>query len=30
VVPVKIWPPNEKSVIQIGRFAMPYTLLDDK
>jgi hypothetical protein len=26
VVPVKIWPPNEKSVIQIGRFAMPYTV----
>jgi hypothetical protein len=28
VVPVKIWPPTEKSVIQIGRFAMPYTLLN--
>jgi hypothetical protein len=26
VVPVKIWPPSEKSVIQIGRFALPYTL----
>jgi hypothetical protein len=26
VVPVKIWPPAEKSIIQIGRFALPYTL----
>jgi hypothetical protein len=26
VVPVKIWPPSEKSIIQIGRFALPYTL----
>jgi hypothetical protein len=26
VMPVKIWPPSEKSIIQIGRFALPYTL----
>jgi hypothetical protein len=26
VVPLRIWPPAEKSVIQIGRFLMPYTL----
>ncbi|MGA7159301.1 MAG: hypothetical protein WBY53_20830 [Acidobacteriaceae bacterium] len=26
VVPVKIWPPAERSVIQIGRFALPYSL----
>jgi hypothetical protein len=26
VVPLRIWPPSEKSVIQIGRFLMPYTL----
>lgn len=25
VVPIKIWPPNEGSFIQIGRFMMPYT-----
>lgn len=25
----RIWPPNDKSVIQIGRFTFPYTL-DDK
>jgi hypothetical protein len=28
VVPVKIWPPAERSIIQIGRFALPYTPLD--
>ena len=26
VVSVKIWPPAERSIIQIGRFGMPYTL----
>ena len=26
VLPLKIWPPAERGVIQIGRFAMPYTL----
>jgi hypothetical protein len=26
VVSVKIWPPAERSIIQIGRFALPYTL----
>lgn len=26
VVSVKIWPPTERSVIQIGRFALPYTM----
>ncbi|MGA8940459.1 MAG: hypothetical protein WB439_14960 [Acidobacteriaceae bacterium] len=26
IVPVKIWPPEERSVIQIGRFALPYSL----
>jgi hypothetical protein len=25
VVPLKIWPPSEKSAIQIGRFLMPYS-----
>ena len=25
VVPVKIWPPAERSMIQIGRFMLPYT-----
>lgn len=25
VVPIKIWPPNEGSFIQIGRFSLPYT-----
>jgi hypothetical protein len=30
VVPVKIWTPNEKSVIQIGRFAMPYSVVEEK
>ena len=28
VVPLRIWPPAEKSVIQIGRFLVPYTLED--
>jgi hypothetical protein len=28
VVPLKIWAPGEKSVIQIGRFVMPYSLED--
>ncbi len=26
IVSVKIWPPSQRSVIQIGRFAVPYTL----
>jgi hypothetical protein len=26
VVPVKIWPPTEHSMIQIGRFMMPYSV----
>jgi hypothetical protein len=26
VLPVKIWPPAERSVLQIGRFVLPYTL----
>jgi hypothetical protein len=26
VVSVKIWPPAERSIIQIGRFALPYSL----
>ena len=26
VVSVKIWPPAEHSIIQIGRFALPYTM----
>lgn len=26
VVSVKVWPPAERSVIQIGRFALPYSL----
>jgi hypothetical protein len=25
IVSVKIWPPAERSVVQIGRFALPYT-----
>ncbi len=28
IVSVKIWPPAEHSIIQIGRFALPYTLED--
>jgi hypothetical protein len=28
VVPIKIWPPNEGSFIQIGRFMLPYTPVD--
>jgi hypothetical protein len=28
IVSVKIWPPSERSVIQIGRFALPYSLGD--
>ena len=28
IVPVKIWPPSERSVLQIGRFAVPYSLGD--
>jgi hypothetical protein len=28
VVPVKIWPPADRSMIQIGRFMLPYTLPD--
>ena len=26
IVSVKIWPPSERSVIQIGRFALPYSI----
>ena len=26
VVPFRIWPPSEKAIIQIGRFAIPYEL----
>lgn len=26
VVSVKIWPPTERSIIQIGRFGLPYTM----
>jgi hypothetical protein len=26
VIPLRIWPPTERSVIQIGRFLMPYVL----
>ncbi|MBW4037976.1 MAG: hypothetical protein HIU91_03715 [Acidobacteria bacterium] len=26
VVSVKLWPPADRSIIQIGRFALPYTL----
>jgi hypothetical protein len=26
VVSIKVWPPAERSVIQIGRFALPYSL----
>ena len=25
VVPIRIWPPSERSIIQIGRFMIPYT-----
>jgi hypothetical protein len=28
VVPVKIWPPSDRSILQVGRFAMPYTPLE--
>ena len=28
VVPVKIWPPTDRSMIQIGRFMLPYTPLE--
>ncbi len=28
VVPIKIWPPAERSVIQIGRFMLPYMPVD--
>jgi hypothetical protein len=28
VVPVKIWPPSDRSIVQIGRFAIPYSPLD--
>ncbi len=28
VVSIKIWPPSERSIIQIGRFVMPYSLGD--
>ena len=27
---IRIWPPAEKSIIQIGRFAIPYELGDDQ
>jgi hypothetical protein len=26
VVPIRIWPPSDRSVIQIGRFVLPYTI----
>ncbi len=26
VAPVRIWPPSDRSILQIGRFALPYTL----
>jgi hypothetical protein len=25
VVSIKVWPPGEHSIIQIGRFSLPYT-----
>jgi hypothetical protein len=28
VVPIKIWLPSDRSIIQIGRFQLPYTPLD--
>ena len=28
IVSVKIWPPAERSIIQIGRFALPYALVE--
>ena len=28
VVPIKIWSPSDRSIIQIGRFQLPYTPLD--
>lgn len=28
IVSVKIWPPSEHSIIQIGRFELPYTMED--
>lgn len=28
VVSIKIWPPSERSIIQIGRFVLPYSLGD--
>jgi hypothetical protein len=28
VVPVKIWPPSDRSILQIGRFALPYTPME--
>ena len=28
IVSVKVWPPAERSVIQIGRFMLPYSLVD--
>ena len=28
VVPIRIWSPTDRSVIQIGRFALPYAPLD--
>ena len=28
VVPIRIWPPSDRSIIQIGRFAIPYTPLE--
>lgn len=27
---IRIWPPTEKSIIQIGRFEIPYQLADDQ
>ena len=28
VVPVRIWPPSDRGILQIARFALPYTLLE--
>ena len=28
IVSVKVWPPSERSVVQIGRFVLPYSLGD--
>ncbi|QMV17961.1 hypothetical protein GOB94_04085 [Granulicella sp. 5B5] len=28
VVPIRIWPPSDRSILQIGRFALPYKPLE--